>query len=224
NVFRMRYDDFGDMAVFLSRVNMQATFRDSEIDSDDIALFAPKLANWNKHITLEGSVRGTVEDLFGRDLVIQAGQNTLLNGDISLTGLPDIEQTFIDFKANDFRTTYGDAVSFFPEIARVTTPDLRKLGYVKFNGNFTGFVRDFVTFGTLQTNLGTVRSDVNMKLPVGQEPVYSGTVSTSDFKLGEFIDDPQIGAISMNGSLKGRGFKEETRSAQFDGKINYLDF
>src|SRR5690606_22011405 len=81
-----------------------------------------------------------------------------------------------------------------------------------------------VTFGTLQTNLGTVRSDVNMKLPVGQEPVYSGTVSTSDFKLGEFIDDPQIGAISMNGSLKGRGFKEETRSAQFDGKINYLDF
>src|SRR5690606_38358419 len=151
-------------------------------------------------------------------------QNTLLNGDISLTGLPDIEQTFIDFKANDFRTTYGDAVSFFPEIARVTTPDLRKLGYVKFNGNFTGFVRDFVTFGTLQTNLGTVRSDVNMKLPVGQEPVYSGTVSTSDFKLGEFIDDPQIGAISMNGSLKGRGFKEETRSAQFDGKINYLDF
>src|SRR6185436_18588304 len=103
---------------------------------------------------------------------------TLLNGDISLTGLPDINQTFIDFKANDFRTIYADAVTIVPQLRRVTYPDLKKINYVHFVGSFTGFIRDFVTFGTIETNLGTVKSDLNMKLPAGQEPVYSGTIST----------------------------------------------
>ena len=90
-------------------------------------------------------------------MVIQAGNNTILNGDISLTGLPDIDHTFIDFKANEFNTTYADAIAIIPAMRRVTSPDLRKLEYLYFKGSFTGFVRDFVTFGTLQTDLGTVR-------------------------------------------------------------------
>lgn len=224
NFFRMSYDDFGSMSSFISQVRMQANFVNSEIDSDDIAFFAPGVKTWKKSISLQGSVRGTVEDLYGRDLVIQAGRHTLLNGDVSMTGLPDINQTFIDFKANDFRTTYTDAVAFVPAIRNVTTPDLRQLEFVRFNGSFTGFIRDFVTFGTIQTNMGTIRSDLNMKLPAGQEPVYSGTVSTDLFRLGEFINDPQIGSIAMNGSVKGRGFKESTRSADVDGKIRFVDF
>jgi hypothetical protein len=35
-------------------------------------------------------------------MTIQAGNNTYLNGDISLTGLPDINKTFIDFKQTVF--------------------------------------------------------------------------------------------------------------------------
>ncbi len=63
-----------------------------------------------------------------------------------------------------------------------------------------------------------------MKLPAGQEPVYSGTVSTDLFRLGEFIGDPQIGAIAMNGSLKGNGFSEKNRNADLDGKIRFIEF
>ncbi len=222
--FRMSYDDFSSMNKFIHEVKMQGNFKNSEIDSDDIAFFAPAVKTWKKKISLQGNVRGTLDDLIGKELIIRAGNNTFLNGDISLTGLPDINQTFIDFKANDFRTTYEDAVAFVPAARRVSKPDLRKLQFLRFNGSFTGFIRDFVTYGTIQTNLGTVKSDLNMKLPAGQEPVYSGTVSTAMFRLGDFINDPKIGAIAMNGSLKGRGFSEATRKADIDGKINFVEF
>jgi hypothetical protein len=165
-----------------------------------------------------------VDDLVGKNLLIQAGNNTLLNGDISMTGLPDINQTFIDFKANDFRTTYQDAVAFVPAIKRVTVPNLRQLQFIRFNGSYTGFIRDFVTFGTIQTNLGIVKSDLNMKLPSGKEPVYSGTISTEYFRLGEFIGNKNIGAISINGSVKGRGFSEQTRLTEIDGKVHFVDY
>ncbi|MEO8405442.1 MAG: AsmA family protein, partial [Chitinophagaceae bacterium] len=222
--FRMSYNDISDMDDFLHAVKMQANFNNSEIDSDDIAFFAPEVKSWKKNITLKGDVRGTVDDLFGKKLIIQAGNNTSLNGDISLTGLPDINQTFIDFKANDFRTTYTDATAFVPALRNVTSPNLRAVQYMRFTGSFTGFIRDFVTFGTLQTNLGVVKSDVNMKLPTGHPPLYSGTISTDYFRLGEFINDPAIGIVSLNGSLKGKGFDPSNRQANLDGQIKFIDY
>jgi hypothetical protein len=222
--YKMSFADFSDMDDYIHSVKMQANFDNSEIDSDDIAFFAPALKTWKKNITLKGTARGTVDDIFGNKLVIQAGKNTLLNGDISLTGLPDINKTFIDFKANDFRTTYNDALAFVPAIRNVTKPNLRELEYLRFSGSFTGFIRDFVTFGTLQTSLGVVKSDLNMKLPTGQDPLYSGTLSTDYFRLGDFIGDKKIGIVSLNGSLKGKGFKEGSRKADLDGKIDFIDY
>ena len=224
NYFRMSYDDMSSMNDFIHKVKMQAIFDDSQIDSDDIAFFAPAMKTWKKTIRLQGSARGTVDDLVGKDLFIQAGQHTLLSGDISLMGLPNINQTFIDFKANLFRTTYEEAATFVPAIRTVTKPNLRSLEYIQFNGSFTGFTRDFVTFGTIQTKLGIVKSDLNMKLPAGKQPVYSGTISTNNFRLGDFLGDSRLGAIALNGSVKGKGFDENNRQASIDGKIIFADY
>jgi hypothetical protein len=224
NYFSMSYNDIADMGDFIHKVKMAAVFEDSYVDSDDIAFFAPGLSNWKKKISIKGKVRGTVDAITGRDMLIQAGNGTLLDGDISLTGLPDINQTFIDFKANDFRTTYADAVTIIPAMRRVTYPDLRKIQYVNFQGNFTGFIRDFVTFGTIRTNLGTVRSDLNMKFPRGREPVYSGTIATDNFRLGELLNDRKLGDVAFNAVIKGTGFSDKTRNTTFDGTIRYIDF
>ncbi|MEI9946404.1 MAG: hypothetical protein WDN26_19560 [Chitinophagaceae bacterium] len=80
-----------------------------------------------------------------------------MKGDVTLTGLPAINQTLIDFKADNFNTTYNDAAAFIPAVRKVTSPDLRQLQYIRFHGSFTGFIRDFVTFGTIQTNLGVIK-------------------------------------------------------------------
>lgn len=224
NYFSMSYNDISDMGNFIHKVKMSANFDDSYIDSDDIAFFAPAMKTWKKEISINGKFRGTVDELVGRELRIKAGNNTLLNGDITMTGLPDINQTFIDFKANEFKTTYGDAVTIVPALRKIKSPDLAKIQYVNFKGSFTGFIRDFVTFGTIQTNLGTIRSDINMKLPVGQDPVYSGTIATDNFRLGEFLGDRNIGTVSLTGTLKGKGFDERSRNSLIDGTIHFADY
>lgn len=224
NYFSMSYNDMNDLGYFISRVKMNAVFDDSRVDSDDIAFFAPELSSWKKQISLKGKIRGTVEELAARDLLVQAGNSTLLNGDITLTGLPDIQQTFIDFKANDFRTSYTDAVQIIPALRNITQPDLKKISSLRFTGNFTGFISDFVTYGTIQTNIGTIRSDLNMKLPAGQEPLYSGSIATENFRLGEFLGEPSIGLVSLSGTVKGRGFSENTRNTILDGTIHSVDY
>lgn len=222
--FSMKFEDFSDMNDFLTKIRMQARFEDAEIDSDDIAFFAPAAKTWNKKIKISGLARGTVDDLFGNEMSIQAGNNTYLNGDISLTGLPDINKTFIDFKANSFRTTYGDAATFLPGIRKIATPRLQSITYLDFNGSFTGFIKDFVTYGTIRTNLGTIKSDLNMKLPEGKEPFYSGNISSQNFDLGVFLNEPKVGTISFTGQVKGRGFKWNTISADMDGIVDHLEY
>lgn len=224
NFFMLSYDDLSDMGNFIHKVKMVANFDGSYLDSDDISFFAPAMKSWKKKITLNGKIKGTVDDIVGKDLLIKAGNNTLLNGDVTLTGLPDINQTFIDLKANDFRTTYADAVAIVPAIRRITSPNLRKIQYLNFKGNFTGFIRDFVTFGTIQTNLGTIKSDLNMKLPAGKEPVYSGTIATDNFRLGEFLGNNKIGIVSLTGSLKGRGFSEKSVNTLIEGTVRFADY
>ena len=224
NYFSMSYDDMNDMGDFIHKVKIAAVFDDSYVDSDDIAFFAPGMKTWKKKISLKGKIRGTVDDLVGRDMIIQAGNSTILNGDITMTGLPDINETFIDFKANDFRTTYADAVTMVPAMRRVTSPDLRKIQYINFKGSFTGFIKDFVTFGTIQTNLGTLTTDINMKLPHGQQPIYSGNIATDNFRLGEFLGDKKIGSIALKGTVKGSGFSDKSLNTIIDGTISFADY
>ncbi len=224
NSFSMGYNDMSDMADFVHNVSLRAVFDKSQIASDDVAFFAPELKPWEKNIGISGTIKGTITDLLGKNLVINAGSNTYINGDITMSGLPDINQTFIDFKSNDTRTTYTDAVRFLPAIKGITKPDLASLGYIHFVGSFTGFMHDFVTFGTIHTNLGTIKSDLNMKLPPHKQPIYSGNIATKDFQLGKFIHNSQVGIISFSGIVKGHGSTANTLNADLKATISEFDF
>ncbi|NML22130.1 hypothetical protein HHL16_14700 [Pseudoflavitalea sp. G-6-1-2] len=221
--FAMRYNTFDDMSDFISKVRMEGDFDEAYLESDDIAYFAPELKEWKKKVRINGKIKGPIENLVARKITIEAGQNAYLNGNISLKGLPDIDKTFIDFEATDFRTTYKDAIAIIPQLRTITQPRLDRIEFLRFRGNFTGFVKDFVTYGTIETNLGTIVSDVNMKFPDKGHTSYVGNLNTSNFQLGEFINVPQIGKISFKGKVNGQGLRTGNLNAKLDGNIASFD-
>ena len=224
NFFAMRYSSFYDMSDFISKVRMEGNFNNAIISSDDIAYFAPELSDWKKRIQVNGNVRGTVDNLNAKDVVIQAGTDTYLKGNISMAGLPDVNKTYIDFEAENFRTTYKDAISFVPQLKKVTQPRLELLEYLIFRGNFTGFINDFVTYGSLETKLGTLVTDLNMKLPDSAISSYSGSIKTNSFHLGTLVDNKSVGKIIFQGKVNGSGLSASTVNAQLDGNIQLLEF
>ncbi len=224
NHFSMRYNNFSDMSDFVEKVTLEGRFQNTEINSDDIALFAPDLKTWKKRILVSGNIKGPIASLIGKNLDIKAGANTHFIGDASMTGLPEINSTYLDIKANEFRTIYSDAAAFIPSLKTIENPDLSQLGKVFFKGNFAGFIDDFVTFGTLQTSLGTLVADVNLKLKNADYPVYSGTIHTDDFRLGPLVKDSSVGHISMNATLKGAGLKPQSGNVVVGARIKYADY
>lgn len=223
--YAMRYDHFNDdMNKFISNVSLEGRFKNSTLHSNDIAYFAPELKNWNRKVSIRGDVKGTIDRLTAKNFIIESGKGTFLNGNIKMNGLPDIDSTYIYFKANDFHTTYADVEEMFPALKEIETPRLHEIKYLGFRGDFTGFLRDFVTFGTIQTNLGTIVTDINMKFPVKGTAAYSGKIRTDQFDMGRLLGVNKLGALSFDGKIKGKGFSTQTLNADLDGVFTNLQF
>src|SRR4029079_3133713 len=225
NYYAMHYDSFNDdMQNFIHAVSLEGRFENSELNSDDLAFFAPAAATWKKIFTLNGNVKGTIDNLTAKKLIIKAGPNNYLAGDISLRGLPDIAETFIDFSSGSLLTNYTEGAGLIPSLKDINSPQLSSLGKIKFTGSYTGFIRDFVTYGTLSTDIGSLQTDLRMRFPAGGKAIYNGRVSTENFQLGKFINNSQIGAIAFNGVINGKGFNASDVDIGIDGNISRVVF
>lgn len=224
NYYVMRYNNFNaDMSNFLHDVRLEGRFDKSYIHSDDIAFFAPALKTWKRTLSFEGNAKGSISNLAATRMKIKSG-NTSVDGDISLKGLPDIYNTFIDLKSNDLQTNYNDLVQLVPSLKDIRQPDLRQVGNIRFKGNFTGFIKDFVAYGNISTSLGNLNADINMKIPDHKTPTYSGKISSGGFNIGRLFNNSQLGNLALNGKIKGSGFTLKDLNADFEGTIQQLEY
>ncbi len=78
-----------------------------------------------------------------------------------------------------------------------------------------------MAYGKFQTNLGNVSSDLNFKTS-RDVPVYSGSLTTTDFNVGTLLDVPQLSTISLNGKINGEGFNLRTLKATVDADVQQI--
>lgn len=221
--FAMNFRDFSDMANFISRVRMNADFDKSRVSSHDIAFFAPSLRDWNMNFLVSGQASGSVDNMEGKKLHIDAGTNTHLHGSITIDGLPDISNTFMDLKADRLITNNRDLLLLFPSLKTTLPINIPALTAVSFNGSFTGFLSDFVAYGNFNTNLGYVHSDINLKSGGSRRiPVYSGSLSTKQMDLGALFGVNYLGPSTGTISGKGQGFTLDSLKMQVDADIAKL--
>lgn len=225
NYFAMHYRSFNqDMNQFIEAVTMEGNFEDSQIHSDELAFFAPAVKDWNTLFHIDGTLWGKVENLKATNVKINANGSNYLSGDIQMRGLPHIDETFIDLRIDHLRTRYGELATLIPALANMRHPNLSAFDHILYTGNFTGFVRNFVTFGQLSTSIGTLDLDLQLKLPENGLPAYRGKISTQNFDLGTFVNSPQLGSIAFDGKIDGSGFRENRMSLDIDGSIQKLEF
>lgn len=221
--FAMHYHSFNDdMNDFIHAVKMEGHFQNAFISSDDLAYFAPETRDWHREFTINGKVTGKVDNLTALDFSVESGAQNFLAGDLSLRGLPDVDATFMDLRIREMRTTYSELSNFIPALKATKQVNLAAFGHIKYTGSFTGYFNDFVTFGNLVTDIGTLKTDLHLK--VAKIPVYSGSVATTNFNLGRFISNSDIGNISFSGKINGRGFTEQNMDLSIDGTIQRLEY
>lgn len=225
NYFSMSFADFSELNDFVRNVFLRADFVNAEVSSDDIAFFAPPLSAWKKNIEINGQAYGTISNLTGNNLDVKAGSSTTLQGHLKMRGLPNIDNTFIDFEAEQLTTTGQDIQQFVPALKNQSSIDFNSLSRLNFTGSYTGFIEDFVAYGDFDTNLGKLHSDINLKF--GKRhivPMYSGNVSADNFNLGKLLGDSLLGPSSFSAKIVGSGFSFDELNAKVDAEIDQVYF
>lgn len=224
DTYTMRYDRFKtDMNKFISKVRLDVSFNNSIIHSKDIAFFAPELDGWNKTIRINGSASGTIEDFDAKKLLIKYGDQTEIQGNLSMKGLPNIRNTYISLTNATIQTTYKDALTLYPDLNNITKPDLSQLRFVRFNGQLNGTIQDFTTKGIVSTTIGEIRTDATFRFHENDVPSYSGIIHTDNFQLGKFVGEQKIGNLSFHGNVSGKGFDLQS-NIRLNGSIPTFEF
>lgn len=223
----LKYNDYTDYADFINKVKMKILVLKSDILMSDIGFFAPSLIGWKEHIKLRGAINGKVNSLRLKDIFLNVGENTILNGSVEMEGLPEIGNTFIYADIHELTSDYYDLSQFtYPtdnHFEDIEIPEMvNTLGTVNFKGEFTGFINEFVAHGKLRTRLGEIFSDVQLTVNKKDGHQLKGNINIPSFELGRLISNNLLGKISMNGSTK-INFGKST-NATFDGNIHSFDF
>jgi len=219
-------DDFNNI---FEKVRLNIKLNESVIDFRDVAYFSDNLWDVKEKITFAGRIKGPINHLTCKDIVIKYGEHTSFTGSIDFDGLPDTKATFVYFDTHNLTTHYKDIEKlingFLPD-QKLTLPDIfHKLGKMSYSGSFSGFFNDFVAYGKLNTDLGEIVSDIMIKPDDDNSLKFKGRLDVFDFNLGSFINASNIlGYITMHIDVDGiRHAGDKNIDAMINGNINKID-
>ena len=226
-----RYPNYSGFLDFVDSVDMTVNIKPSMLNLQDISYFAPAMAGMDNVLRLSGTAKGPVSSIKVKDLNLAFGQITKFVGNISLNGLPDVEETFIQMKIKNFTTSSTDlALLRLPGevgVKKLELPaQLKALGHIKVKGIFTGFYNDFVANADFATDAGIVKTDLLLKNNIKTGLIeYDGHIMAHRFDVGRVLDISRFaGKTSLNVQVKGKGITLETVDLIINGTVDSTDF
>ena len=215
------YNGTAALSNFINAVNIKAHLNESTIHTDDIAYFAPGLKNVNDQFIFSGDFHGKISRFRFSDFHLKLGDRSDLHGSIAMTGLPYLDETFIDFNLENSSVHTFDLKNYLrPSAYRVVVP----LERIDFSANFLGFRNDFVADGEFNSSYGQLISDINLKIAENvEETTFSGNITMYDFDLGRYSGRENIfQKVGVHGEIQGRGLTFETADFTLNGNVNYI--
>ncbi|RKD89913.1 translocation/assembly module TamB domain-containing protein [Mangrovibacterium diazotrophicum] len=204
--------------------------KQSQIDLQDVATVVPEIRGMDQKIDISGHVFGKISELKARDLQIKTGNSTAINCDFYVNGLPDFEKTFIQLDLKNSTLDFKDIAAIrlpnssespYPKISST----LNEAGVIQYNGNFTGFLSDFVAYGTINSNFGRIRTDLSFRPASNGLLDVNGHIKTINFRLGRFVQNSKLGRVTFGGQIDGQfNQNKNTMNATVVGAIDSIQF
>ncbi|HET8858339.1 translocation/assembly module TamB domain-containing protein [Marivirga sp.] len=216
------YNSISDLSYIIDSVNINANFKNSIIYTEDLALFAPYLKKYDDKINLSGKFNGKVKRFNAKNLNLEFGNSSFIQGDLRIDGLPNFSESFIDIDLQNSYLTPNDLKQYIND--STTYERVQSFGVTNFKGSFIGFPTDFVADGVFISPLGRIESDLNLKIAKdSRKSTYKGSLSTYNFNLGKFLGSDSIfQKLQMTGNIQGSGFTLKTAKVNLNATINLI--
>lgn len=228
STIQISYDGFKSFKNFMNEVSFSTRILPSHITLQNISPFVPALANFRDKINLEMRINGTINQLTSSELKISTGNDLTLLGGITFQDLEHASNTYIFGKIKKLNIDRSGMDFLVRNLAKnySGTPEiLKRIGRIGFNGEISGYFNDFVTYGTFNTSLGVVKTDVKFSADKTKGLyTYSGAVKTGTFNVGKLLNNEKLGNTALNLTVNGTFIKGKKPDMSLKGLITSLDY
>jgi len=210
---------------FAEKVKLDLQLNKSLINTSDLKYFMPFADTINESVWISGNILGTISELRGRNIKLSYRNFTSLDCDFDFSGLPKLENAYMYIGVNSLKTNAKDLEQIhFPRNGYLIIPDaVKKLGNISFNGSFTGFTTDFVTYGEIRTSQGNIRTDISLR-PEDNKYRIKGMLNGSNISLGVLTGKSDLlGNVSMHVNVDGYANSLKKFAGNITGKIDSIE-
>ena len=220
------YRDWESMDEFLDSVYFTIHFDEGSYGGmQDAAYWVPMLWGMDHRIYLQGDFAGPISDFRADNVMLSFGDETTIDLDAYIYGLPNIDTTIIGADIHHLHTTYADlaAVKHPAGIKMQAEKILKSLNNIDLEASFTGTIYDFYATLGLQCDLGNMKGDVLLAMnPQKKEYRYTGQLSSSGFNVGRLAPNEWLSRGGFDLTFEGRGFDPKTMNASAEGQLHHL--
>lgn len=214
-----------DMQDFANKVDVVASFRDSEVTLNELNTFYDEFGIKDQAV-FSVNLSGKLNDLNLINLKLNTSSQTKVYGDINFKNLFNSQPNTFEMDANfsNLSSNYYDLKSLMPNVLGASIPSVfSKLGSFSISGNSRVTSTDIEATIKINTALGHIDSDLNlMKFNDIDNASYKGNLIFENFDLGQLLEDPTIKETTFDLDVDGKGFTLENLKTGIKGHIATL--
>ena len=228
---------------FIHNVTIEGELYRTAVSTNDIAYFAPRLLPWNLAVRESNVyVKGTVADLMVDVENITFGENSKLDAEVNLRGLPNIKSAGMAVKLHNLSTGEHDLNMLLAGITGKPLPSkVREIatsaGELILAGEFSGGLRAFSTDMNLVTQAGSAQltaqfenneqkriiDDKGVEKLSPASSIFEADAELRHIDLGQLLNKKVLGNIT--GDVHFGGVKSSAGlRGQLRGEIGSLGF
>lgn len=222
------YQRNDSLSKFINTIQIETDIRAEQIRLDDLSPFLPAMKSLNAPLSLYASISGGVGNININHLRIYSPEMIHFNSDIQLFNIKDISQGYIYAKVNTMNVSKTAIHDLFQAFAAKDAPyphALNGLGSIQFDGELSGYINNFISYGHLHTDVGSLFVDLQTSTDDPTQAVaYSGSIRSSKLQLNKLIaKDDLLGDASFSLDIKGTITKGKKPTGVINGLISQFD-
>jgi hypothetical protein len=216
-----------DLKYFTDKVNVTASFKDSEISLTELNVFFDEFGV-NQRASLNADLSGTLNNLIAKNLNVSTTRNTKIIGDITFKNLfSNEDDSFaLEGRFDNLSSNYNDLTALLPQMLGNAIPTvLSKVGNFRINGSSYITAKRINANIRIATDLGLVKSNLKLtEIDDIDNANYIGNIVFDEFDLGVLLNDPKVKLVSANVDVDGKGFTLDNLRTDVKGDVFSLEY
>ena len=225
---RLPHSELNSEVVHISREAFTLRLNDAYCSLRDIGLFVPQVRTMDGKLSLTAALTGNTDSIFLDELRVSYKDRQFFLGTATAFHWQNFDSLQLRAECQDLMLRAALLQDFIADLLdapyRMPVQAFR-LGEMHYTGVMEGRMRNMNLHGRFRTALGAITTNGHAQIGAKfDELTFNGSIATRRFRLGQMLDNKDLGTLTMNAYFNGHSANDQPARGLFRGDIQRLTY